>query len=152
MKKLWKPKKTLQQNLHRKLPAMAASYFEAGREAMAPETTWETMHQFRLATKRFRYTLETFREAYGPGLEARIEALRQIQTFLGDINDCIVTSAMVEDDKVRSALSSKAEAKTRKLRSFWAKVFDAPGECDRWTGYLGRYACRRRVSRAVTKT
>ena len=50
------------------------------------------MHKFRLRTKRFRYTLEMFKDLYGPGMLKRIESLKQVQTYLGDINDCIVTS------------------------------------------------------------
>lgn len=147
-KKRWKAKRTLQENLHRRLPALAEAYFEAGREAMAPGTSWEAMHAFRLQTKRFRYTLEMFREAYGPAMDRRIEALKKVQTLLGDINDCIVTSGMLTDrdgmESVREKLALRAEEKTGKLRSHWQKGFDAPGQSALWTKYLGHYACRSR--------
>ena len=142
-KKLWKGKQTLGENLRRRLPELARDYFAAGRVALAPGTTWDEMHQFRLATKRFRYTLESFRDAYGPGLQSRIEKLRGVQTFLGDINDLVVTSSMIADQPdVVSALGTKAEAKTIKLREWWSDVFDAPDQERRWTMYLSRYACR----------
>ena len=113
-KKLWKGKQSLGENLRRRLPELARDYFAAGRVALAPGTTWDEMHQFRLATKRFRYTLESFRDAYGLGLNARIEKLRGVQTFLGDINDLVVTSAMIADQpEVVSALGTKAEVKTK---------------------------------------
>ncbi|HYO82403.1 MAG TPA: CHAD domain-containing protein [Bryobacteraceae bacterium] len=141
--KLWKRKDSVRDNLQGKLRKLAAEYFAAGRVALAPGTSWDEMHQFRLATKRFRYTLETFRDAYGPGLGARIEKLRGVQTFLGDINDLVVTASMVADNgDVVKALNGKAEAKTVKLRQWWATVFDAQGEERRWCMYLTRYACR----------
>ena len=67
--KLWKRKQTLRDNLQQRLPALAVDYFEAGRAGLAEGTAWSDMHQFRLATKRFRYTLEIFESAYGPGLQ-----------------------------------------------------------------------------------
>lgn len=151
-KQLWKGSRTVRDNLQKRLPQLAADYFAAGRLALAPGTTWDEMHEFRLTTKRFRYTLESFREAYGPGLNARIEKLRGVQTFLGDVNDLVVTAAMVaEQSDVVAALGEKAEAKTAKLREWWANVFDAAGEERRWTLYLSRYACRPpRVRKAVT--
>jgi CHAD domain-containing protein len=148
MKKLWKNSKSLKENLQKRLPKLAADYFSAGRVAMAPGTSWHDMHQFRLATKRFRYTLETFRVAYGPGIALRIDALKQIQTYLGDINDYIVTSGMLESmpdtAELRAKLSEKADGKTRKLHSYWLREFDAVGQQDRWVRYLRCYPCRRR--------
>src|SRR5688572_5291063 len=113
---------------------------------MTPETSWEEMHTFRLQTKRFRYTLEVFSDAYGPALESRIASLRKLQTLLGDINDCVVTSSLLGDDPgteaARATLARKAAAKREKLRRFWIGAFDAPRQLTLWTAYLGRYACR----------
>ena len=145
-KKLWKRSLTIRDNLRRRLPSMATDYFDAGRTALAPGKTWDEMHQFRLATKRFRYTLEICRPAYGPALDLRIKLLREIQTLLGDINDCVVTAGMVAADagteEVREKLAARAEDKTKKLRKYWAAQFDAPGERERWARYLLSYACR----------
>ena len=63
MKKLWKDSLTLRENLQRRMPKLARQYFDEGREALAPGTDWTEMHQFRLQTKRFRYTLEIFQGA-----------------------------------------------------------------------------------------
>jgi CHAD domain-containing protein len=148
MKKLWKGRKTLRENLQRRLPQLTRDYYAAGRTALTPGTSWDDMHQFRLASKRFRYTLELFRPAYGPGLEAKIEAIKKIQTYLGDINDCIVTSAMLEKfpatEDIRGKLSAKADDLTTRLRVFWVKRFDAPGQEEMWVRYLTTYVCRRR--------
>ena len=148
MKKLWKRSRTIRENLQKRLPAMASEYFEAGRSALADGKTWEEMHQFRLATKRFRYMLEIFRPAYGPALDARIENLREIQTYLGDINDCVATTGMLAadagTDELRLKLAERAAAKTHKLRQYWTSQFDARGEEGRWTRYLMQYPCRPR--------
>ena len=145
-KKLWKRSRTIGDNLRKRLPRMATDYFDAGRIALAPGKTWDEMHQFRLATKRFRYMLEIFRPAYGPALDARIESLREIQTLLGDINDCVVTSEMVSGDagteELRKKLADRAATKTEKLRKYWKTTFDAPGQRERWARYLLSYACR----------
>jgi CHAD domain-containing protein len=144
--KQWKRKLELRDNLQRRLPVLASEYFLLGRDALAADSSWEQMHAFRLLTKRFRYTMEIFQQAYGPGLQTRIESLRSIQTQLGDINDCIVTSGMLESvagaEAVRESLAAKAEKRTEKLRRYWTSRFDAPGECERWVRYLGVYACR----------
>jgi CHAD domain-containing protein len=144
--KQWKRKLDLRDNLQRRLPLLAAEYFQAGRDALGADSNWEQMHRFRLLTKRFRYTLEIFDKAYGPGLTTRIESLRSIQTQLGDINDCIVTSRMLESvagmQAARESLAAKAEKLTAKLRRYWKVRFDAPGQCERWVRYLGVYACR----------
>jgi CHAD domain-containing protein len=145
-KKLWKRSRTVRDNLRKRLPKMAAEYFAAGRLALAPGKTWEEMHQFRLATKRFRYMLEIFRPAYGPALDSRIQSLRNLQTLLGDINDCVVTSGMMESipatGDLKDKLAMRAEVKTRKLRAYWDTRFDAPGQQVRWTRYLLGWACR----------
>ena len=145
-KKLWKRSRTVRDNLRKSLPKMAAEYFDAGRLALAPGKTWEEMHQFRLATKRFRYMLEIFRPAYGPALDLRIESLRHVQTLLGDVNDCIVTSAMVETlptaGDLKDKLAVRAAEKTQKLRTYWTTRFDAQGHREQWTRYLLGWACR----------
>ena len=144
MKKLWKDKLTLQENLKKRMPKLAKRYFKQGRAALTPGTSWEEMHEFRLLTKRFRYTLETFKDLYGPAMKQRIESLRKVQTYLGDINDCIVTAALLEPiegmDQVRSKLAADADEITAKLRTYWAATFDADGAERVWTRYLVTHA------------
>ena len=146
MKKLWKDSLDLRENLRKRMPKLAAAYFAEGREALKPGRKWEEMHAFRLRTKRFRYTLEMFREAYGPAMEGRIEALKQVQTFLGEINDAIVTSEMLSEidgtKQIRDRLGRDADEKTAQVHEYWATVFDAPGAERRWIQYLVNFACR----------
>jgi len=152
--KKWKGKKDLRENLRSGIPGMIDDYFNAGQTALALGTSWDEMHRFRLLTKRFRYTLEIFRPAYGPGLEHRIELLRALQTLLGDINDYRVTSGILEQvegtETVRTQLDEKANRKTVQLRSMWSEQFEAAGQRERWRRYLTQYACRPgRVRQAV---
>ena len=142
MKKLWKESLKLQDNLRLQMPKLTVEYFAEGRRATSAGTTWEDMHAFRLSTKRFRYTLELFREAYGPALERRIDALKKIQDFLGDMNDAIVTSAIIEVEAIRAQLHKQADTKATKLRKYWTETFDKAGDERRWTSYLVNYACR----------
>jgi CHAD domain-containing protein len=145
MKKPWKDTLPLRDNLRRKMPKLAREFFAEGRTALADGTSWDLMHQFRLRAKRFRYTLEMFRPAYGRGLETRIDAVRKIQTLLGDINDCIVTTELLGNSaavqKAQARLKRTADSKLEKLREFWAGSFDAEGQEQRWMNYLTRYVC-----------
>ena len=146
MKALWKDSLTLRENLQRRMPKLARRYFDEGDRALAEGTDWEQMHQFRLQTKRFRYTLETFRELYGPGMEKRIDSLKKVQTYLGDVNDCIVTANLLKSSKasedVRAKLEDKAAKLTEKLREYWAETFTVGRPRTLWTQYLVNYACR----------
>src|SRR5262249_5894171 len=69
------------------LPRMAVKYFKAGREAANGNPSPKELHRFRIATKRFRYSLELFRPIYGPSLERQLDALRKIQNVLGKLSD-----------------------------------------------------------------
>jgi CHAD domain-containing protein len=146
MKRRWKDDKPLRENLQRRLPKIAAQYFRKGRKAMRRGTSWEDMHEFRLATKRLRYTLELFRTLYGPGLERRLDELKRVQTLLGEVNDCVLTDEMLEaisgTDAIRAKLALRAKNKTNKMRRYWEETFDAPGAEQSWTRYLAVYAAR----------
>jgi CHAD domain-containing protein len=62
-------------------------------------------HAMRIAAKRFRYTLEIARPAYSGDLDPMIDAVKKVQTLLGDIHDCDVwqdhITAFAEDEKAR---------------------------------------------------
>jgi len=47
-------------------------------------------HAMRIAAKRLRYTLEIAKPVYDEQLEAIVEAVRKVQTLLGEIHDCDV--------------------------------------------------------------
>jgi len=146
-KDTWDASKSAVENAKLLLPGLAASYFKEGRRIAARPVPPEKLHPFRLKTKRFRYTLELFRRCYGRGLEQRIDALRNIQQYLGEISDCATTSSLLGTDSevpVRSGepfsrfLNRRAEARAAEFRRYWNRTFDAPGRERWWSDYLSR--------------
>jgi len=141
-----KPSRDLGENVLRVLPQIVRDYFAAGRSAAREDSPPESLHQFRLATKRFRYTLELFRGAYGPALAKRIEVLRQVQTILGDLNDCAVTARRLELPAaldaacatVRESILKRGEEHHRSFLDFWNANFARPGAEVQWLAYLSR--------------
>jgi CHAD domain-containing protein len=47
-------------------------------------------HAMRIAAKRLRYTMEICRPVCGTRIEASLEVVKQLQTFLGEVHDCDV--------------------------------------------------------------
>ena len=82
-------------NARRRLPVLMRAYYAQGRRLAGGDLSPEILHEFRLATKRLRYTVEMFRACYGPGIDRWLVALRQIQDHLGAINDCVATKELV---------------------------------------------------------
>ncbi len=139
MKPIWRDKKSVQENLRTRLPDLTLEFFIAGRKAMRPDRTWDQMHEFRLAAKEFRYTLELFRPILGIKLETRLKAVRKIQTYLGDINDAVNVRKLLklldDADPLREKLAQMAESRRKALVLHWNNRFDAPGELESWKAY-----------------
>ena len=53
-------------------------------------------HAMRIAAKRLRYTMELFKPIYEGGLDRGIEAIKQVQSLLGDVHDCDVWIAQLD--------------------------------------------------------
>ena len=147
MKKPWNDELTIEDNLRQRLPKLAAKYLASGSKALERQRKWEDVHQFRLATKRFRYRLELFVPFYGPGMNVRLENLKTIQKLLGDANDLVITSGLIksiaDSEELRTQLLAKADAKVKRLRRFWRSTFEVPGAKDRWVHYFSRFPSRR---------
>jgi CHAD domain-containing protein len=50
----------------------------------------ERHHAMRIAAKRLRYTLEISAPVYGGQLQGTVEAIKKVQTLLGEVHDCDV--------------------------------------------------------------
>src|SRR5438477_7680592 len=88
----WNEREGPAANARRGLPPLVSEYFALVRKVVSnANASPQKMHGLRLATKQLRYTLELFRSCYGPGLETRMEELRELQQLLGDIADCAAT-------------------------------------------------------------
>jgi CHAD domain-containing protein len=150
-----KPAPNASQFAQQLLPRLAERFFARGRRAARPDATAGDLHCFRLAAKHFRYTLELFRPVYGPGLDRRMAAVRRIQQILGEANDCATARDLVLAGgektsriarNVTAFIDHRAALLAAQFRDFWAATFDRPGEQQRWTEYLTRYAGRVRRS------
>jgi CHAD domain-containing protein len=151
----WKAGASVAENAREKLPELARDFFKTGRELAAAKPTFEALHQFRLLTKRLRYTLELFRPCYGPGLSPRIEALRTLQQRLGEISDCATTRNLILERKdltkpQRARLLRRVKdlsaGRIVKFRRLWMNDFASTEREQWWTGYLTRFAGLRRRS------
>jgi CHAD domain-containing protein len=145
----WESSKSVAENAKEKLPELARYFFESGRELAQLETQFSSLHRFRLLAKRFRYTLELFRPCYGPGLVQRIEALRTLQQFLGEINDCSATRDLVlerddlprpDRDRLLHRLEELTAARVAAFRSHWEVNYAQLGKELWWINYLSRFA------------
>jgi CHAD domain-containing protein len=146
MKIRWIERQGAPANARRRLPGLAAEFFFLGRDLAARDNPSPgELHKFRLAAKRLRYTLELFRSCYGPALEARLDELKKVQTFLGDINDCAaagrLAEALLPETSAHRArldrfLQTRAAEETKGFRQYWRDQFDAPGRERRWVAYL----------------
>jgi CHAD domain-containing protein len=63
--------------------------------------TPEELHDMRISGKRLRYSAECLREFYPDQLALLIDLLKRSQDLLGDIQDCVVQRAMIEEDLKR---------------------------------------------------
>jgi len=134
------------ENARRILPRLAREFFALGRVANRPNSAPVQLHAFRLAAKRFRYTLELFEPMYGPMLAQRLEQVRKIQGLLGERQDCVVLAERLGKHAAQAGperaglakLSAEGRTLEEKFRRFWRETFDAAGSETLWVRYLER--------------
>ena len=63
------------------------------QESLADAEDHQGHHAMRIAAKRLRYTLEIARPVYPGKLEEGVEAIKKVQSLLGEIHDCDVWEA-----------------------------------------------------------
>jgi CHAD domain-containing protein len=147
-----KPSLTAAANAHKLLPKMAEKYFHGGREAADGTRSPKQMHEFRIATKRFRYALEIFKPAYGASLDRYLKALHNLQHTLGQLSDYRSIRDMVDGDhELKEKLAHSTEKHLQEFHDQW-KVFDGEGQMKRWMTYLGGVRLPVRKTRNTTKT
>ena len=149
----WDAQKDAVESAREALPVLAVDLFKAGRQAVQGTVNIKDLHEFRLQTKRFRYTLELFQPLYGPAVQGRLAALRQLQGHLGLVHDCAAVRALVKKCAPRNKQASKRKtilrylaelevARCKEFLVFWREQFDVPGAEQRWAHYLRDYAGR----------
>lgn len=118
---------------HSLLPAMAREFFRHGELAAADHATAPEMHEFRIAGKKFRYSLELFQKFYTPAIRSRLRDVRDVQTLLGDVNDCETVRGLVSDPAVLAQLDERQRKRIEKFRSRWPKL---AAQSAKWIHYL----------------
>jgi CHAD domain-containing protein len=132
----WKPSHSVIENARGVLPKLVEKYFKAGRKAADSKRSPDELHQFRIKTKRFRYTLELFLPAYGTRLDQELEPIRELQKVLGKLHDYHIIEQKVEGEKtLQTNLQRRAKKKLKEFHEQWRK-FDSRGELDRWKKFL----------------
>ncbi len=142
----WNPDAPPAENAARELPRLMADYFAGIRKALAADPKPSRLHRLRLASKKARYTLELFEPCYGKGFEQRMEALKDVQTLLGDVADATASARLVRDaipksdrrKALRAYLKTRAAEKAAEFRVHWVEQFDAPGRERWWTDFLAK--------------
>jgi CHAD domain-containing protein len=103
-------------------------------EVVLPNATSETLHQARIAGKRFRYTLEFFADALGPNVEQALTPLIALQENLGALQDGVTARAHVatlglaDDPGTQAYLAAREhdrDALLAELPRLWEKVASA---------------------------
>jgi CHAD domain-containing protein len=126
----------------RMLPRMTQEFLERGNEAAGTKISPQGLHRFRIATKRFRYTLELFAPVYGSPLESSLEKVRRTQELLGDINDCDTVRRLLshfkEADKLTSWLKKRQHRRIEEFQRYWTDTLAGDGELRSWRALLSR--------------
>ena len=103
-------------------------------EVVLPKAESETLHQARIAGKRFRYTLEFFADALGPRVEQALTPLIALQENLGALQDDVTARAHVaalglaDDPGTQEYLAAREQdraALLAELPRLWEKVVSA---------------------------
>jgi len=79
--------------LHRDL----ADVLAAGSRVDGAGTPLARFHELRITAKALRYTLEFFEVPLGRGAKPLIEAMKELQDHLGDLQDAVVSCGIVRD-------------------------------------------------------
>ena len=138
----WKTARGMIENAQSVLPKLVEKYFKAGRKAADGKRSADELHQFRIRTKRFRYTLELFVPAYGDRLDPELEPVRELQKVLGKIHDYHVIEQMLEGQKaLQTNLRRREKKKLKEFHEQWTK-FDSKGELKRWKKLLSASSAR----------
>jgi CHAD domain-containing protein len=141
---VWSERSTPAANAARQLPQLMAGYFAGVRKALGANPAPAEMHKIRLASKKVRYTLELFEQCYGAGYDQRMQALKDVQTYLGDVNDAVSVERMlsgvmprsVRRKALRAYMKKRAAERAGEFRVHWIEQFDADGEERRWIEFL----------------
>lgn len=105
---------------------MASGFLRLGKKAASQETSVRQVHRFRIASKKFRYTLELLEPFRGARVAPWLDRVKAVQSVLGDVNDCETVRRMASRWNAGAGLIAKLqERQNRKLKKFrreWAAI------------------------------
>jgi CHAD domain-containing protein len=109
------------------LPRLVKRFLALGNHAADRTEDWEQLHQFRIAVKKLRYTLEIFAPPGSP-LMGLLVRLKDLQAILGKIHDAELVREMVlqegADDKLSAEPAKRRDHKVEEFRSHWTTNFE----------------------------
>lgn len=77
-------------------------------EVVLEDAEYDTLHDLRIAFKRLRYTVDSFTDVLGSGAKGFIDQVKDMQDYLGRMNDVVVASEALNKlrklDEVESAV------------------------------------------------
>ena len=139
------------QTARQMLPGMAQDFFERGDQAANVKADPRDLHRFRLVSKKFRYTLELFTPIGGTSLNPKLEAMRRVQTLLGDINDIETVRDILGQyegaEPVIAWLKKRQRKRLTEFRAHWATTFGEAQERQSWIDLLKHMAAGPRAAR-----
>ena len=120
----------------RLLPKLLADYLSAGRKLADGAPSPKELHKFRIATKKFRYSVELFLPIFGKQLDRELDPMREIQRLLGKLHDYhIIGSMLGSDHGLQAKLRLSTKEKLKAFHKEWA-AFDSTRKIRRWKEFL----------------
>ena len=112
-------RKPIPYQLRHVAPVLIYSHYETvcAYEPFLNNADAELLHQLRIDFKHFRYALENFEELLGNEGTMVIAEIKQIQTYLGDLNDAQVAGQFLEDFLKKNVAAAGAK-KSPAIRNY----------------------------------
>lgn len=135
---------------------MTKDFFQSGDDAAGSKASAEDLHRFRIAAKKFRYSLELFAPLYGTSFDRGLERMKAAQTALGDVNDAASVASLVTElgggARLVARLRKRQRKKTEEFREFWSAEFQNGQQFKSWMDQLRVGATRKPMARAASLT
>lgn len=143
----FRARQSARQNASRLLPLLAERFFRSGDAALKDRLRGADLHRFRIRTKRFRFVLEYFRPCYGQALDVYIEAVRGLQSALGDLTDTRSTRLLLQEllqagdppvrhKKLLAALEAAGQELLGTYQAYWREWLESPDFRQKFLRYL----------------
>lgn len=123
------------------LPGMAKDFFHAGNDLVATKAPAPAVEDFRIACRKFRYTLELFAPIYSTKGSRWMERVRETQVLLGAIRDFRIVEELISPykgaDDLAGWLKKRQKKQRAEFRRYWRKEFGDPKSVREWIDSLG---------------